>query len=172
MNQFMRNHHNFEKILPRSTKSGTSVQKPYLHSIHEPMHSNRYSLNLSSTTNKMNHQQHTFIPIKSCHSIESPALSKSPLELSKEAMEFANTHKMSKYFSNYSNNKYESDNENFSSSGGVSINDSLNNNSTSTLPSAMRVNSRNRNMSHTSGSGGSGMSNLYNPNHHNGEFFK
>lgn len=117
----------------------------YMGTIYEPQTKNfqlkRLSLNLSNTATK-NHL-HSFIPIKQSNSIESTTMSKSPLDIPKEdGLDFT-SHKMTKYFSNYSSNKYEctSDGENLSSSGGVSQQDSLNNASTGTIPSHMRVQS-------------------------------
>ncbi len=155
-------HHQFlarEKIPPRS--GNTTSNQQYAHSIHEQAKilnktQNRLSLNLN--TAKMPHfpLQGVFMPIKNSNSIESTAMSKSPIEMTTD---YQNNEKMHKYFNTYLNNKYDfvSENENFSSSGGVSANDSLNNNSTNTLPSRQ---SRNR-MNYPSGSG-SGMSSLYN----------
>lgn len=145
-NQFMMR----SAIPPRSTlpsSSNKSHNEYTMGTIYEPPTKNynlkRLSLNLSSSGNK-SHFTHSFIPIKNSSSIESTSMSKSPLDLPKEdGLDFTSS-KMNKYFNNYSSSsKYEctSDGENLSSSGGVSQQDSLNNASTGTLPSHMRVQS-------------------------------
>lgn len=139
-------------IPPRSTlPSQGSKPSAYVHTVHEPtakiFNMNRLSLNLSNMGNKNHFQQNSFIPIKTSGSIESTSMSKSPVELPKdERLDFA-SQKIKKYFSNYSgSSKYEctSDGENFSSSGGVSQQDSLNNNSIGTIPTHMRIQSVSR----------------------------
>lgn len=143
-NQFMMRS---SAIKPRSTPPNPNKNhvNEYMGTIYEPPTKNfqqkRISLDLSNTGTKSH--LHSFIPIKTSNSIESTTMSKSPLDIPKEdGLDFT-SHKMIKYFSNYSSNKYEctSDGENLSSSGGVSQQDSLNNASTGTLPSHMRVQS-------------------------------
>ena len=145
-NQFLKRS---SAIPPRSTLPNPGNRSPgMMGTIYEPVPKNydlkRFSWNISNS-NKTNFQQNSFIPIKNSSSIDSTTMSKSPIEIPKEdGLDFT-SHKMHKYFNNYSNSssKYEctSDGENLSSSGGVSQQDSLNNASIGTLPSHMRVQS-------------------------------
>lgn len=165
--QFLGRGGNVEKIPPRTTTNTSS----WMHDPPKIHNKNRYSLNINTMKPQHFQQQSVFMPIKNSNSIES----KSPIELGMgigmSGMEFQNSQKMNKYFHNYLNmnsNKYDcaSDNENFSSSGGVSNNDSLNNNSTNTLPSHMMRQGRSHG-NYPAGSGsGSGMSSLYNSQQH------